>query len=71
MMLDIKESQNLCDWLLERGLGLSECACVISHIECGDPFSLALLKVFIERKKMMEKIDENDAFNPWHDPIIP
>ena len=71
MILSIEESQNLCEWLLDRGLGLGECACVLGDLECGDSFALALLKVFHERKLKMESIHaQNDPID-WGNPIVP
>ncbi len=71
MHLSIEESQNICDWLLDRGLGLGECACVLGDLECGDSFALALLKVFNERKIMMESIHAKDSPIDMGNPIVP
>lgn len=66
MNLDLKESQDLCDWLLQRGITLSEAACVLGDLTAGDTFCLALLKVFNHRK---EKSNENKFANDWGNPI--
>jgi hypothetical protein len=69
MILDLKESQDLCDWLLQRGISLDEAACIIADISCGDTFCIALLKVFNHRKSNKEKIHENIFSNAWSNPI--
>jgi hypothetical protein len=70
MILDLKESQELCDWLLQRGLCLDETACVLGDLACGDTFAIALLKVFNHRRKNnMEKNNENIFSNAWSNPI--
>lgn len=69
MILDLKESQELCDWLLQRGIGLDEAACVLGDISCGDTLAIALLKVFNHRKSNMEKKHENLFSNDWGNPI--
>lgn len=60
MILDLKESQDLCDWLIERGLGLVEAAMVICDIACGDSLCIALIKVFNHRKEMTAKGKSHD-----------
>lgn len=69
IILDLKESQELCDWLLQRGLGLGEAACVLGDLACGDTLYIALLKVFNHRKSNMEKLHENQFSNDWSNPI--
>lgn len=71
MILSIKESLDLCDWLLARGLGLGECAALLGDIECGDTFTLALLKVFVERSKKLEALNEKCPIPDWGCPITP
>ena len=71
MILPNEECQQLCDWLIEKGLGLGECALFLSNIELGDSFALALLKVFIERKKQLEAIHEKKTIHDWGSPITP
>jgi hypothetical protein len=70
MILDLPQSQDLCDWLLQRGLGLGECAWVLADMQSGDSFALALLKVFETRKKQMEKVHEKDPVPDWGNPIV-
>ncbi len=66
MILDIKESQELCDWLIQRGLGLGEAAYVLCDISLGDPLGLALVKTFNRRK------DHDKSSNiDWGNPITP
>lgn len=71
MILTVEENMHICDWLLERGLGLGECACMLGDMECGDTFALALLKVFLARRKKMEAIDEEFNVPDWGNPITP
>jgi len=68
MRLEIDESIEICNWLLDNDLGLDECAHVLSDVECGDTFGLALLKVFKYRKLTMEKLHEKFPTN-FNDPI--
>lgn len=69
IVLDLKESQELCDWLLERGVSLDEAACVLGDLTCGDTFGIALLKVFKHRKLNLEKRNEKDISYDWGNPI--
>ncbi len=69
MIFDTEQAKSLCDWMLDRGLGLHECACVLSNIECGDTFVLALLKVFKNREIKMEKLNEKFSVVDWNNPI--
>lgn len=71
MILSIEQNMHICDWLLERGLGLGECACVLGDLECGDTFALALLKVFMARRKRMEDMHEEFDVPDWGNPITP
>jgi hypothetical protein len=71
MILTVEENMHICDWLLERGIGLGECACMLGDMECGDTFALALLKVFLARRKKMEAIDEEFNVPDWANPITP
>lgn len=66
MILDLKESKELCDWLLQRGITLSEAACVLGDLSTGDTLCIALLRVFNHRK---EKSNENQFANDWGNPI--
>lgn len=71
MILDLEESKELCDWLLERGLGLGECAWVLADLAAGDSFAIALVKVFDQRKKNLEAIHEKFAADNWSCPLTP
>lgn len=72
MILDLKESKELCDWLMRRGLGLGECAHVLCSLGSGDSFAIALLKVFEKRKQKYEEIHaKNTMPDFWGDPITP
>lgn len=71
MILTIAENQSLCEWMIERGLGLGECSEVLSNLECGDTFPLALRKVFLERKYKLETIHQRVLINDWGNHIIP
>lgn len=71
MILSIAENLDLCEWLMERGLGLGECACVLCELECGDTFALALARVFQRREKLKEKLDEKTKSTNCGNPIIP
>lgn len=63
MIFEIEEAKSHCDWLLDRGLGLGECANVLCDMQCGDTFSLALLKVFKHRSDLLDR--------RWDIPITP
>lgn len=71
MILDLKESKELCDWLLDRGLGLGEAAWVLADLACGDSLAIALLKVFKDRKLKLEAIHAKNTINDWGNPITP
>ncbi len=71
MILSITENLDLCEWLMERGLGLGECACVLCELECGDTFALALARVFSRRKQIAEKMHEKTNQPSWDSPISP
>lgn len=71
MILSISESQSLCEWLMERGLGLGECAAMLGDLECGDTFALALLKVFVDRRNKLEAIHAQVPIGDWGNPITP
>ncbi len=63
MNLDILESQHLCDWLLSRGVSLSEAAHILADLESGDAFALALMKMFKHRHQNTDKINEKHPSN--------
>lgn len=69
MNLSLEESKELCDWLIERGLNLCECAWVMADIACGDTFSVALLKVYKQRRENLEALNEEVDFDDWGIPI--
>lgn len=71
MTLELEESKKLCDWLMERGLGLGECAWVLMDLASGDSLGQALHKVFKHRKEMMEAINEKANYALWDCPITP
>jgi hypothetical protein len=71
MILSIAENLDLCEWLIERGLGLDECACVLCEMECGDTFALALARVFQRREKLKEKLHEKTNQPSWDNPLTP
>jgi hypothetical protein len=69
MIFEVEEAQKLCDWMLDRGLGLGECAYMLSHMECGDTFALALFKVFKNRELKTERLHERFNARDWGNPI--
>lgn len=69
MILDLEESLELCDWLLEKGIGLGEAAHVICDLACGDSFAIALLKVFKHRQLKLEEIHAKNPLSNLDDPI--
>ncbi len=71
MYLTLEENLKLCDWLLEKGLGIGECACLLCDLESGDTFALALLKVFHERKLNLDSIHDKNNVVDWGNPIVP
>jgi hypothetical protein len=70
MILELDESMKLCDWLIEKGLGLGEAAIVLNEIGCGDTLAIALLKVFKARKILQEKTYEKNNMPDWGNPIV-
>lgn len=58
MILNIQESMDLCDWLLEREVYLSESANILVDLQHGETFGLALKKVFKNRCEMIEKMNQ-------------
>lgn len=71
MILGLEESKELCDWLMERGLGLEEVAHFLCDLGCGDSFAIALLKVFINRQEKLEKLHDKNPIPDWGNPITP
>lgn len=71
MIFEIEEAKRHCDWLMEKGLGLGECATFLGNMDCGDTFSIALLKVFINRQDKLEKIHGKITSSDWGSPITP
>ncbi len=71
MILSVEESLDLCDWLLERGIELDECACILCELNCGETFALSLLRVFNRRKEKMEKQNDKTNRPDWGSPITP
>ena len=71
MILTIEENLSVCEWLMERGLGLGECACLLCEMECGETFALALRRVFLRRQQYKEKIDEKSKDTDWGNPVVP
>lgn len=51
LILDLKETQELFDWLIYRGLSLLEAARAVSDMHVGDHLSLAILKVMNDRQR--------------------
>lgn len=71
-MNDIRQELDLCEWLMNRGLGLEECAWVLSDLYTGYTFPLALLNVFHDRKLLLEKCHaKNNDISDWGNPITP
>lgn len=66
-----EEAKELTEWLIEKGLGLGECAYMMCNMECGDTFALALLKVFNERKQKMEALNAKNPLSDWGCPLTP
>ncbi len=73
MNLDLKTSQELCDWLLQRGLKLSEAANVLCDLTSGHSFGVALVNVFSLRNNQLEKAYDKVRIYDWGDfmPNIP
>lgn len=71
VILDVKECQEICDWLLKRGLSLRECAAFLCDMQSGDTFALALTKVFLNRKQTQEDIHAKNHVVDWGNPITP
>ncbi len=69
-MFETHESKRLIDWLLERGLGVGESAFVVRDVECGHSLAWAISTVFEERKKIMERLNNEKLPNDdWGNPI--
>lgn len=71
MKLDLKESQELFDWLMQRGLTLSESAYVLTCISCGDSLGLAFMKLFDHKEKNMERLYDKTSNSDWGNPLTP
>ena len=71
MILNLQESLDLGDWLLIRGLGLGEVSELLSDLECGDSFPLALRKIFYKRQIISKEINEKKSIHDWGNPITP
>lgn len=71
MIIELDDSIEIIDWLVEKGLGLGEAATCLCYYETGDSFALSLLKVFIDRKKQMEALHEKVDVPDWGNPITP
>lgn len=65
--MEISEARELCDWLVQKGLGMGECAHVITDLELGDSFGLALLKVF---KRREVEVKNEYANLDWGCPVV-
>lgn len=70
MIINVEESKCLCEWLLQRGLGIGECAQFLANMECGDTFAVALMKVFNKRKEKLEEIQSKICMTNWNNPVI-
>lgn len=72
MILEVEESQSVCEWLIDRGLSLEESAKVLAYLECKNSFCVAILKVFIERRSLKKELsDEPSPRFDWCNPITP
>lgn len=71
MILDLAESKELCDWLLDRGVTLGEAAYVLCNLACGDSLGIALLKMFKHRQLKQEENNAKNNLSDWGNPIIP
>lgn len=58
MTLDLKESKDLCDWLIDKGLGIAEAAEVLYNLGCDDNLGIALVKVFEKRRTKLKEMNE-------------
>ena len=67
MIMSIDGSRDVIDFLLEKGLTFSESVTVISNMECGDTFALAITRVFRERERLLESLNEKNGINSSND----
>ena len=58
MIMSVAENLDLCEWLLEQGLSLPECACILCEMECGQTFAMSLSRVFKRRILNGEKLHD-------------
>lgn len=63
--MPLSQSCELCEWLVGKGLRMDECAHLITDMELGDSFGMALLKV----SKRREVDKQNEITNDWGLPI--
>ena len=69
MIMSLQESMEVCEWLMERGLSLAESAWVLGDMDCGDTFSVSILKVFNHRQKILEELHAKYPTFDWGNPI--
>lgn len=58
--IPLHKSCELCDWLVAKGLTMYECSHIITDMEIGDSFGLALLKSF--KRREVDKQNEKHTF---------
>lgn len=68
--MDLEESKELIDWLMEKGLDLQDSAAVLCYITCGSSLGVSILNVFIDKKKEENK-REKYSIPDWGNPITP
>lgn len=71
MILELDESEALCDWLLERGIGLEEAAHVLCSLNNRETLGSALLEVFKNRKLNLGHYHGKNISDDWGNPITP
>ena len=65
--MPLNQACELTEWLVNKGLGMGECAHLITDLELGDSFGMALLKVFKRREVEAQNAQRN--FD-WGDPVV-
>ena len=69
--MDLHESKELIDWLMEKGLDLQDSAAVLCYITCGSTLGVSILNVFIDKNRKEEKTREKYSIPDWGNPITP
>ncbi len=71
LVLDLEDSKDLLEWLMNNGLSLKESAEVIAEMKYGVSLSFAIINIFRRRKETTGAIKDVYKVNNWGDPVTP